>query len=77
LAGPRGLVVDGRALLVVNQNVNLDIPGEVLRYDATTLQFLDPPNSVLQQKRGGQPRCSVRTGRPGPRGGEFSDPLPA
>jgi hypothetical protein len=41
LAGPRGLVVDGRALLVVNQNVNLDIPGEVLRYDATTLQFLD------------------------------------
>src|SRR5438067_13853511 len=36
LAGPRGLVIDGRVLLVANENVNLDIPGEVLRYDAAT-----------------------------------------
>jgi hypothetical protein len=41
LAGPRGLVVDGGLLLVVNQNVNLDISGEVLRYSAATLQFQD------------------------------------
>jgi DNA-binding beta-propeller fold protein YncE len=43
LAGPRGLVVDGGLglLLVVNQNVLLDIPGEVLRYDPATLEFKD------------------------------------
>ena len=41
LAGPRGLVVDGGGLLlVVNQNVNLDIPGEVLRYNKA-LMFQD------------------------------------
>jgi len=40
LAGPRGLVVDGGLLLVVNQNVSLDIPGEVLRYNLA-LQFRD------------------------------------
>jgi hypothetical protein len=32
LSGPRGLLFDGN-LLVANQNVNLKIPGEILRYD--------------------------------------------
>ena len=36
LDGPRGLLIDGADLLVVNQNVNLQIPGEVLVFDATT-----------------------------------------
>src|SRR5262245_31452034 len=40
LAGPRGIVVDGDELLVVNQNVNLPIAGEVLRYDANSGAFL-------------------------------------
>src|SRR5262249_22452021 len=40
LKGPRGIVLAGSELLVVNQNVNLDISGEVLRYDATTGAFL-------------------------------------
>ena len=40
LAGPRGLVKSGGELLVVNQNVNLPIPGEVLRYSAATGAFL-------------------------------------
>src|SRR5262245_42602066 len=39
VTGPRGLVVDGGALLVVNQNVDLNIPGEVLRFDAATGAF--------------------------------------
>ena len=40
LRGPRGIVVDGDELLVVNQNVNLDISGEVLRYSADTGEYL-------------------------------------
>src|SRR3954469_12556880 len=40
LAGPRGLVIDGGVLLVANQNVNLDISGEVLRFDASKGAFL-------------------------------------
>ena len=40
LAGPRGLVVDGNELLVVNQNVDLNIAGEVLRFNANTGNFL-------------------------------------
>jgi DNA-binding beta-propeller fold protein YncE len=40
LAGPRGIVIDGGELLVVNQNVGLNISGEVLRYDAATGAFL-------------------------------------
>ena len=40
LTGPRGMVVDGGELLVVNQNVNLPIPGEVLRYSTATGTFL-------------------------------------
>jgi sugar lactone lactonase YvrE len=40
LAGPRGIVVDGDELLVVNQNVNRDVSGEVLRYSAETGSFL-------------------------------------
>lgn len=40
LKGPRGIVLDGGELLVVNQNVGLPVPGEVLRFDAATGQFL-------------------------------------
>ena len=40
LAGPRGIVLDGNELLVVNQNVGLDISGEVLRFDAGTGELL-------------------------------------
>jgi hypothetical protein len=40
LHGPRGLLFDGSTatprLLVVNQNVALNIPGEVLQYDGDT-----------------------------------------
>jgi DNA-binding beta-propeller fold protein YncE len=40
LAGPRGIVVSGGQLLVVNQNVGLDLAGEVLRFDTGTGTFL-------------------------------------
>jgi hypothetical protein len=40
LTGPRGMVALGDELLVVNQNVNLPIPGEVLRYSTLTGNFL-------------------------------------
>jgi glucose/arabinose dehydrogenase len=40
LAGPRGIVIDGGELLVANQNVNLPISGEVLRFDIATGKFL-------------------------------------
>ena len=40
LAGPRGIVVSEGELLVVNQNVNLPLRGEVLRYDAVNGTFL-------------------------------------
>lgn len=36
LAGPRTLLVADGRLLVLNQNVNLQIPGELLAYDKTT-----------------------------------------
>src|SRR5262249_22755924 len=42
LNGPRGLVVSGGALLVVNQNVNEKFPGEVLAFDARTGVALPP-----------------------------------
>jgi DNA-binding beta-propeller fold protein YncE len=38
LSGPTGLLFDGN-LLVANQNVNLKIPGEILRYDGQTGAF--------------------------------------
>jgi DNA-binding beta-propeller fold protein YncE len=38
--GPRGLVIDGDTLLVVNQNVGLSVPGEVLGFDAATGAFI-------------------------------------
>ena len=40
LAGPRGIVIDGGELLVVNQNAGLPVSGEVLRYSAATGAFL-------------------------------------
>ena len=40
MAGPRGLVVRGGELLVVNQNVDLAISGEVLRFNRVTGSFL-------------------------------------
>jgi sugar lactone lactonase YvrE len=40
LGGPRGMVVDGNEVLVVNQNVGLPIAGEVLRFNATTGAFI-------------------------------------
>jgi len=40
LAGPRGIILSGGELLVVNQNVNLGISGEVLRFNASTGGFL-------------------------------------
>jgi outer membrane protein assembly factor BamB len=36
LAGPRGLLIDGTDLLVVNQNAGLKSAGEVLAFDAAT-----------------------------------------
>src|SRR5947209_18103246 len=36
LSGPRGLLVRGGRLLVVNQNVNDKLPGEVRLYDGQT-----------------------------------------
>src|SRR5262249_42333808 len=40
LSGPRGIIVRGDELLVVNQNVDLAISGEVLRFDRATGNFL-------------------------------------
>jgi DNA-binding beta-propeller fold protein YncE len=40
LAGPRGIIVRGSELLVVNQNVDQPVPGEVLSFDAATGTFL-------------------------------------
>jgi hypothetical protein len=40
LAGPRGIIINGVELLVVDQNVNLAISGEVLRFDTSTGTFL-------------------------------------
>ena len=40
LSGPRGIIVRGNELLVVNQNVDLAISGEVLRFDRGTGAFL-------------------------------------
>jgi DNA-binding beta-propeller fold protein YncE len=42
LAGPRGLLIDGSDLLVVNQDVNLQIDGEILVFNATTGAELPP-----------------------------------
>jgi hypothetical protein len=39
LAGPRGVIISGGELLVVNQNVGLDISGEVLRFNVSTGEF--------------------------------------
>jgi sugar lactone lactonase YvrE len=36
LLGPNGMVIDGDRLLVVNQNVNTKLAGEVLSYDAAS-----------------------------------------
>lgn len=46
LLGPRGLILDDGQLLVANQNVNLQIPGDVLAFDEATgasLGALVPP----------------------------------
>jgi len=40
LRGTRGLLFDDGNLLVSNQNVNLNIPGEILRYNGQTGAFL-------------------------------------
>jgi len=40
LKGPRGIVLAGSELLVVNQNVNQPVSGEVLRFDAASGAFL-------------------------------------
>lgn len=40
LAGPRGIIIRDGELLVVNQNVDQPVPGEVLRFDAATGEFL-------------------------------------
>src|SRR5262249_58025421 len=54
LAGPRGLILrNGGQLLAVNQNVNLPMNGEILRYNANTGAVLGPlvpasdPNAPL------------------------------
>jgi hypothetical protein len=36
LKGPRGMIFTDGQLVVVNQNLNASIPGEVLRFDGTT-----------------------------------------
>src|ERR1043166_1049410 len=40
LTGPRGVIFAGDVCLVVNQNVDLPINGEVLQFDATSGEFL-------------------------------------
>lgn len=42
LRGPRGIIIKGDDLLVVNQNVDQPFAGEVLRFDAATGTFLGP-----------------------------------
>ncbi|WP_280349661.1 NHL repeat-containing protein [Pseudomonas sp. BN414] len=61
LAGPRGILLDGN-LLVVNQNVNLGIPGEVLRYDSLTGAFLGKLVSSGNKNAPFVPRGIVRDG---------------
>jgi DNA-binding beta-propeller fold protein YncE len=61
LAGPRGILLDG-PLLVVNQNVNLGIPGEVLRYDSLTGAFLGKLVSSADKNAPFVPRGIVRDG---------------
>lgn len=39
MAGPRGMIFVGNELIVANQNANLGISGEILRFDATTGLF--------------------------------------
>src|SRR5262249_25659676 len=40
ISGPRGVIFAGSACLVINQNVDLPISGEVLKFDANTGAFL-------------------------------------
>src|SRR5262249_44035656 len=40
ITGPQGVIFVGDVCLVVNQNVNLPISGEVLKFDADTGEFL-------------------------------------
>lgn len=40
LAGPRGAILVGAVCIVINQNVNLPVPGEVLKYAADTGEFI-------------------------------------
>ncbi len=42
LAGPRGLLIDGNDLLVVDQNAGLKTSGEVLVFDAASGAFVGP-----------------------------------
>lgn len=44
LSGPTGMIPRGRSLLVVNQNVGLPFPGEILRYD---LRSGEPTGAVV------------------------------
>ena len=42
LLGPNGMVIDGDRLLVVNQNVNTHLSGEILAFDKATGASLGP-----------------------------------
>jgi DNA-binding beta-propeller fold protein YncE len=42
LLGPNGMVIDGNRLLVVNQNVNTHLSGEILAFDKDTGASLGP-----------------------------------
>ena len=49
LLGPNGMVIDGDRLIVVNQNVNTHLSGEVLAFDKAT--DARPPSVALASKR--------------------------
>ena len=60
LLGPRGIVTRSGRLFLVNQNVNTDFTGEVLRFNAGTgspVTRLIPADNV--------PTCAVRAARHG------------
>jgi len=64
LAGPRGLILpNGGQLLAVNQNVNLDANGEILRYNANTGAVIGPLVPASDPNAPFAPRGMVTDGK--------------
>jgi sugar lactone lactonase YvrE len=62
LAGPRGVLIDDGRLLVSNQNVNLQIPGEILAFDEATGVPLAPVVSAATKDAPFVPQGIIRGG---------------